>query len=52
VVAGVALAARKDQGAGREVDLVVPLDHQHLESGLITQHQDGGGGADRVFGAL
>jgi hypothetical protein len=48
VVAGVALAAGKDQGAGREVDLVMALDHQHLESRLVAQQQDRGGGADGV----
>ncbi len=43
LVAGVGLAARENQRAGREVDLVVALYHQHLEFRLVAQQQYGGG---------
>jgi hypothetical protein len=44
-----ALAAREDQGPGREVDLVMSLDHQHFERRRVSKQQYGGGGADRAL---
>ncbi|MGB5830841.1 MAG: hypothetical protein WBG92_02460 [Thiohalocapsa sp.] len=35
------LAARKNESAGCKINLVVPLDHQHLQVWPVPQEQDG-----------
>jgi len=41
VVAGFNLAARKHQGAGGEVDLMVTLHHQHFQGRMIADKENG-----------
>src|SRR3546814_15795030 len=41
------LSTGKDQRAGCKIDLVMPLDHQHLELRLVAKQQHGGCG-DRI----